>query len=359
MQPSIGAQPVVQIVIDHRDLWPECHYSSDMSVKCSRLPTSGDNAYKYLLQFYSPSGALQSELIVKQYHAKWISPNLIENEFRGLQYASEVLSRTARFRAPSPYGRSAEHKLLVMEYCPGSELSHLTFRPIRFSRVWLTAGAREKAFDAISRTGELLAAFQGSGMTADGSASSAVMERYRDLFTKNFQAHGLSLTQNVLGAVERKIHSILTDRSVKRLVPEHHDFGPWNVMIGAQYWFMLDFGNFTHGCPEYDLASFTTALELYSQHHTVDECLVADLQVRFIDSFRRSTGRHLDLDGELFRAFALMHLYELARVCLRPRNRIRSMLLRSPRDFFVKAFEEYLDGEPASIRAVHRAGGSA
>ena len=68
MQPSIGAQPVVQIVIDHRDLWPECHYSSDMSVKCSRLPTSGDNAYKYLLQFYSPSGALQSELIVKQYH---------------------------------------------------------------------------------------------------------------------------------------------------------------------------------------------------------------------------------------------------------------------------------------------------
>jgi hypothetical protein len=358
MQPSNGVRPVVQIVIGHLDLWPGCHYSSDMSVKCYRLSTSGDNAHKYLLQFYSPNDALQSELLVKQYHAKWIPAHLIENEFRGLQYASEVLSRTARFRAPCPYGRSAEHRLLVMEYCPGHELSHLTFRPIRFSRVWLTARAREKAFDAISRTGELLAAFQGSGMNADDGASSAVMERYRDLVKKNFQAHELPLPQNLLGAVERKICSTLTGRLVQWLVPEHHDFGPWNVMIGAQYWFMLDFGNFTHGCPEYDLASFTTALGLYSQHRTVDERLVADLQVCFIDSFRRSTGRHLDLDGELFRAFALMHLYELARLCLRPCNRIRSMLLRPSRDFFVKAFEEYLDGEPASIRAVHGDGES-
>jgi len=245
-----------------------------------------------------------------------------------------------------------------MEYCPGHELSHLTFRPIRFSRVWVPAGEREKAFDAISRTGELLAAFQGSGMNADGSASSAVMKRYRDLFKKNFQAYELPLPQNVLAAVERKIRSTLTGRLVQRLVPEHHDFGPWNITIGAQYWFMLDFGNFTHGCPEYDLASFTAALGLYSQHRTVDERLVADLQVRFIDSFRCSTDRHLELDGELFRGFALMHLYELARVCLRPRNRIPSVLLRPSPDFFVKAFEEYLDGEPASIRAVHRAGES-
>lgn len=204
MQPSNGAQAIVQIVRDHRHLWPGCHYSSDMSVKCYRLSTSGDNAHKYLLQFYSSSDGLQSELLVKQYHAKWISPHLVENEFRGLQYASEVLSRTARFRAPSPYGRSAEHKLLVMEYCPGHELSHLTFRPIRFSRVWLTAGDREKAFDAISRTGELLAAFQGAGMNADGSASNAVMKRYRDLFKKNVQAYELSLPRNVLAAVERR-----------------------------------------------------------------------------------------------------------------------------------------------------------
>ena len=354
MQLSNGAPPVVQIVIRHRDLWPGWHYSSDMSVKHYRLSTSGDNAHKYLLQFYSPCGALQSELLVKQYHAKWITADLVENEFRGLQYASEVLSRTAQFRGPFPYGRSVEHKLLVMEYYPCHELSHLTFTPIRFSRIWLTAGAREKAFNAISRTGELLATFQGSGVNVDGSASGAVMARYLNLFQKNFKAHELSLPQNVLAAVERKISSTLTSHFVRRLVPEHHDFGPWNVTIGAQYWFLLDFGNFTHGCPEYDLASFTVALGLYSQHRTVDERLVADLQVLFIDSFRRSTSRDIRLDGELFRAFALMHLYELARVCLSPRKRMLSMLLRPSRDFFVKAFEEYLAGEPASIRAVRR-----
>jgi len=357
MQPSNGAASVVQIVIGHRDLWPGWHYSSDMSAKHHRLFTSGDNAHKYLLQFYTPNEALQSELLVKQYHAKWIPADLVENEFRGLRYATEVLSRTTRFRAPIPYGLSVEHKMLVMEYCPGHGLSHLTFTPIRFSRICLTSRAREKAFEAISRAGELLAAFQGSGLNIDSSESDAVMARYQDLFRNNFHAHELSLPQDVLGAVERKIRSTLTRRVVQRLVPEHHDFGPWNVTIGVQYWFLLDFGNFTHGCPEYDLASFIVALGLYSQHRTVDEHLVSDLQIHFIESFRHHTRRSIDLDGELFRAFALMHLYEQARVCLRPRKRVPSMLLRPSHDFFVKAFEEYLAGEPASIRAVRRIAG--
>ena len=357
MQLSNGAGSVVQIVIGHRDLWPGWHYSSDMSAKHYRLFTSGDNAHKYLLQFYTPNEALQSELLVKQYHAEWISSDLVENEFHGLRYATEILSRTTRFRAPIPYGRSVEHKMLVMEYCPGHDLSRLTFTPIRFSCIWLTSGAREKAFEDISRTAELLAAFQGSGLNVDSSESNAVMARYQDLFRNNFHAHELSLPQDVLGAVERKIRSTLTGRLVQRLVPEHHDFGPWNVTIGVQYWFLLDFGNFTHGCPEYDLASFIVALGLYSQHRTVDEHLVSDLQIHFIESFRHHTRRSIDLDGELFRAFALMHLYEQARVCLRPRKRVPSMLLRPSNDFFVKAFEEYLAGEPASIRAVRRIAG--
>jgi hypothetical protein len=352
VQLSNGVPSVVQLIIGHRDLWPGWHYSADMSVKCFRLSASGDNAHKYLLQLYSPSDVLQAELLVKQYHAKWIRADLVENEFRGLQYASEVLSRTTRFRAPSPYGRSIEHNLLVMEYCPGHDLSHLTFTPIRFSRVWHTTSAREKAFEAISRTGELLAAFQGTGVKADCRASSAVLARYRDLFQNNFQAHELSLPQNVLAAVERKIQSTLTDRVVRRLVPEHHDFGPWNVTVGERYSFLLDFGNFTQGCPEYDLASFIVALGLYSRHRTIDEGLVGDMQVRFIDSFHCSTRRDLDLDWELFRAFALMHLWEQARVCLLQRKWGLSMLLRPSHDFFVKAFEEYLAGEPVSIRAV-------
>ena len=326
-----------------------------MSVKHSRLCAPGENAYKYRLQFYSPNGALQSELLVKQYHAKWITADLIQNEFLGLQYASEALSRTAQFRAPFPYGRSLEHKLLVMEYCPSEELSHLTFSPIRFSGVWLTAGAREKAFDAISRTGKLLAAFQRSGTNVDRSGSDVVMARYLNLFKRNFKAHQPSLPQNILAAVERKITSTLASQFARRLVPEHHDFGPWNVTIGAQYWFLLDFGNFTHGCPEYDLASFTVAVGLYSQHRTVDERLVADLQVLFIDSFRRSAGHDIGLDEELFRTFALMHLYELARVCLGRSRRMLSVLLRPCGEFFVKTFEEYLAGEPACIRAVRRA----
>ena len=100
------------------------------------------------------------------------------------------------------------------------------------------------------------------------------------------------------------------------------------------------------------------ALRLYSQHRTVDERLVDDLQVLFIDSFRRSTGRDTDLDAGLFRAFALMHLYDLARVCLTRGTRMQSILLRPSQDFFVEAFEEYLAGEPASIRAVRCADGS-
>ena len=358
MRPSNDVPPVIHIVIGHRHLWPGWHYSPDMAVKHSRLSTSGDNAYKYLLQFYSASGALQSELLVKQYHANWITADLVENEFRGLQYASEVLSRTAQFRAPFPFGRSVEHKLLVMEYCPCHDLSHLTFAPIRFSRAWLTAGARKKAFDAISRTGELLAAFQSSGVNVDGSASGAVLARYLDLFENNITAHKLLLPRPILAAVQGKIRSTLTSHFVRRLVPEHHDFGPWNVTVGARHWFLFDFGNFTHGCPEYDLARFTMALRLYSQHRTVDERLVDDLQVLFIDSFRRSTGRDTELDAGLFRAFALMHLYELARVCLSRGTRMQSLLLRPSQDFFAEAFEEYLAGEPASIRAVRCADGS-
>lgn len=82
------------------------------------------------------------------------------------------------------------------------------------------------------------------------------------------------------------------------------------------------------------MAGFTAALELYSQHRTVDERLVADLQVRFIDSFRRSSG--CNLDAELFRAFTLMHLYGLARVCLHPRKRMSSMLRGRSRAFLSK-----------------------
>lgn len=58
MQSSNGVASVVQIVIGHRDLWPGWHYSSDMSAKYHRLFTSGDNAHKYLLQFYTPNEAL-------------------------------------------------------------------------------------------------------------------------------------------------------------------------------------------------------------------------------------------------------------------------------------------------------------
>lgn len=238
-----------------------------------------------------------------------------------------------------------------MEYCPGRDLSRLTFTPIRFSCAWVSARACDKIFDAISRAGELLATFQGEGVIADGSESTAVMTRYHDLFEKNYRTHRPSLPQSILAAVRLNIRSTFNRCLVQRLVPEHHDFGPWNVTIGSQYWFLLDFGNFTLGCPEYDLAGFTVALELYSQHRTVKKGLIADLQVRFVESLCRSTGRDLSLDEELFRAFALMHLYDFARIRLHPQRK-PSIWLWPSRDFFVNAFEDYLSGETASIRAV-------
>jgi hypothetical protein len=227
-----------------------------------------------------------------------------------------------------------------MEFCPGTSLSQAGFAPIRFTRFHHHTDARDQAYRYVSSAAKLLAAFQGDGLEAIDHH--AVTTRYRALFSRNFRAHSLDLPKPLLDEVELSVVAGLSPVPSQRLVAEHHDFGPWNITLGPHHWHLLDFGNFTFGYPEYDLASFCLALGLYSRHRTVDPELVSDLQRHFVESYHQALDNAPCLDTGLLKAFTLMHLSEFAYLNLTQRKAVAWVYLKPKYRFFIQLFERYL-----------------
>jgi hypothetical protein len=79
-----------------------------------------------------------------------------------------------------------------------------------------------------------------------------------------------------------------------RLVTQHSDFAPWNIIIERQYCATLvDLHNLTVGVPEYDLAYFVTALDLYRRFGAVRDSRVAALKSAFLEAYHDNKGSGL------------------------------------------------------------------
>jgi hypothetical protein len=336
--------PLLEVVASEQAGWTQFGIDSAWSPSIRRLQTDGENATKFLVSFRDNRGRSQKQVLIKHYVADWVEPVAVETEFQGLHIVSAAFQRTRRFRAPIPYGRRPEQKLLFMEYCPSIQLNRWFLKSLRFSRLWLPQTARTTLLSTAANVGTMLAEFQRIPRT-EKISTDALLSDYRAFFLGHLEScrqAGLS------EALLRRIRAYVLERlcfgpTYPPIVNQHCDFGHWNILVGDQHLYMTDFGNFRAGIPAFDAAFFYTAFDLFGRNRTIDRTLLTTLQSTFLSAFRDSSAIK-DAPLELFRPFCVMHMCYFAALLLNRSRRLADALHAvPPRQFVTQWFDEHLN----------------
>jgi hypothetical protein len=336
--------PLLAVVASERAGWAQFGIDSAWSPSIRWLRTDGENADKYLVIFSDESGQPQKQLLIKHYVADWVEPTTIESEYQGLHIVSAAFQRTGRFRAPIPYSRRPEQKLLFMEYCPSIQLNRWFLKSLRLSRLWLSPTVRATLLSAAADVGTMLAEFQRIPRT-EKVLTEALLSEYRAAFLRYLEScRQAELPERLLCRIRAYVlERLCFGPASPPVVNQHCDFGPWNILICDQHLYMTDFGNFRAGLLSFDAAFFYTAFDLFGRNRTVDRPLLRTLQDSFLSAFRdRSavTDSHL----ELFRPFRIMHMCYFAGLLLNRSRRLTDPLHAvPPRQFVTHWFDEHLD----------------
>jgi aminoglycoside/choline kinase family phosphotransferase len=138
--------------------------------------------------------------------------------------------------------------------------------------------------------------------------------------------------------------------TVTDVVPQHSDFGAWNILYQDDRIVLLDFHNYTVGLRAYDAAFLLAALDFKRRFRWVDPDRLRTFQQSFIETFdetdhgkapsgRASTGTA----ARILRALIVMHtLYFATRLLERKRRfPIHGVTLQIPVQRFVTT---WIDG---------------
>lgn len=348
------------IAREHQSHWERFGFSPEWTFEITPMDhLEGENAGKYLVTFFSESGAPQKTVFLKQYHHPEIGAATIENEFQGIRIAHEALAKSARFRVPRPYGRLPEEKILFMEYCPSVSLKKAIFRPIRFSRFFLPDADRGLLVRWAAEAGRLLSAFQQIPVECHPVAGKETPEGIALRYEKQFHRHlrlcrKASVPEALIGRIERAgLRCLQKRRPLPSPILQHSDFGPWNLMVAEPYLYLTDFQNFTAGFPGYDAAFFYCALELLLRYRTIDRARVVELQSIFLRAFFGGTAAGagptpIEAAEALpyFDLFRLMHMVYFAQsvYCAPPAPAYETLYAVPLRGFVVDWFQHHLEG---------------
>jgi hypothetical protein len=347
------------IGLEQKTRWEAFGFSPEWSFDLSPLEVEGENAKKYLATFYSSDKKVEREVFVKQYHHPEITGRTVENEFQGLRVAHQAFQESRSFRAPQPYGRLLDEKIIYMERCPTLHLKKTLFEPLRFSRFLLSTRDQETLSSRISEAAELLSAFQQVPAIAhptdhQKTAEEILLQYERQFLGRLRRCRNLGLPEPLL----RRVQEYYLDRIKKvefcspqapRIVLQHSDFAPWNLLVGKDHLYLTDFQNFTTGFFLYDAAFFHTSLGLLSRYRTLDHAFLARLQGLFLQTFLKEK----EPSAPLFKIFELAHVAYFAQAILHThQDSFYGSLYAVPyRRFIIDWFARILEeGDPAPGR---------
>jgi hypothetical protein len=237
-----------------------------------------------------------SEWIIATSGPRWRSPQRVftkhytdednadvDTEFRALAILHNEWRNRPDFQVPRPLVCDPALRCIVMDYSPG------VLMPRRLLRWLLSARAAGRSGLHVARTaGAMLAALQHVRIECVPRGPSTVPAdaRYRRaLALRPERAARAGVPATLLAAAERVIDvdQLLCET---RLVTQHSDFAPWNIIIDRNYCATLvDLHNLTDGVAEYDLAYFATALDLYRRFGAVRDSRVAALKSAFLEGY--------------------------------------------------------------------------
>jgi hypothetical protein len=305
-------------------------------VPLRRLTRPGDTSARHLIVFATEPERIH--VVLKQYAADL--PGIdVQNEFRGLSTAHAGFRASRVFRAPRPYLYSDADRAIFMEYCPGLPLSRILFNELRWPRL---GRYREAEVTLVDAAAAMLHHFQALALPGgDGRAPGdrqSVLEAYAgEMGIHLAECARLGVARRLLTDAQSAFDaSLRASDHAARLVCQHTDFGPWNVLAAPSgQLVMLDLHRFTTGFEAYDLAAFWVGLELFNRHAVVARDRVLAMQ-------RTLLGRFCGAHGgrgvpQWFDAFRLLEAVYLGTVLLSAPSRWQEIrYLPVPRVRFVE-----------------------
>ncbi len=346
---------------EHQIRWERFGFSPEWSFKLAPLEAEGENAAKYLATFFSKEGKLRRTVFLKQYHHPQIDRAAVENEFCGIQITQRAFQPTERFRVPQPYSCLPDEKILFMEYCPSVSLKKGLFRPLRFSRFYISDRDRKGLLGHMAESGRLLSHFQRIPVDRHPAAEKATAEgiilRYEKQLLRHLRiCQKAGFPEGLVRRIQRAVFDRLESQSpFPSMTLQHSDFAPWNLMIGDRHLYLADFQNFTTGFSSYDAAFFHCALDLLFRYRTIDRALLSQMQSVFLEAYLngrgeagsdRGRGTALAQALPLFEVFRLMHMTYFAQsiFCSPPGSFYQSLYAAPFRRFLVDWFHQHLEG---------------
>lgn len=317
-----------------KNRWERFGFSPEWSFRIVPIAEEGENAEKYIVTFYSEGAKAEKRLFLKRYVHPQIDRVAVENEFQGLRLAHEAFKEAARFRAPQPYGRLLDEKIIFMEYYPSVSFKRVLFRPLRLSRFFLSGEERESLSRKVTAAGRMLALFQQIPIsvrpTDERETVQGILLRYEKQFLSHLRAcHEAGFPDRLLRKIQKYVLERLEAKEDAPRVLQHSDFAPWNLMVSKEELCLTDFQNFTVGFPYFDAAFFYASLDLLFRYRTVDRSFLSHLQARFLESFLEASARGIPKEDSLyfFKIFRLMHMVYFSQ-----------SMLRSDRPFYEPAY---------------------
>jgi hypothetical protein len=346
----------LRTVLDHvessskdADARPPCHIT--------RLDLPGDTSLRWLITVPPFGDAPERKLFAKHYSLASKFHQDVAHEFRGLLATYRAFSSSKHFRTPEPYWFDEHQRIIVMEYCPSVPLGRLLFHHLRWSRIVRFFALGHKAPDSLAQAGHLLADFQAippqpAHPLQPHPDPTHILLRYEETFVRHLEAcNAAGLPRVLLNRVRHYVRERLQLPHRIDIVAQHSDFGPWNILKGKTYLYLVDFHNHTVGLRTYDAAYFHVALDLWSRFRTVADSDLSKAQDVFLDAFLRGhTGARGQTCGwrgnqiealPLFRELRIVHMTYFAQIVLSRRRSLRELPYApvSRRQYFQQWFE--------------------
>jgi aminoglycoside phosphotransferase (APT) family kinase protein len=321
----------------------------DGRYRAVRLEGPGDTSERHCIRFERGTASLPLLVLLKRY-ARERGKVDVANELRALRIAHATLGSAGACRAPAPYACNPDEGALFMEYCPSRPLNQAIFASLRWSRVASTPRSRARLVELAATAGDLLLRLQAARVEdlPDGPVptSAQVLRGYQALldgWLREWRSRGLpsDLARRVAEYVGPRLEAPAEGSA--RLVFQHSDFGPWNLLYRPGALYATDFHTSRPGYPEYDAAFFATALDSLRRYRIVDPALVVEMRSAFLP--RASGSGTLVADRPRFQAFRAMHMVYLAVMLIDGRVPLHERIYRPrpPREFIADWFDSLLN----------------
>jgi hypothetical protein len=323
----------------------------------TRLHLPGDTSSRWIITVPAFGDAPERTLFVKHYSPTSKFHQDVAHEFRGLLAAHLAFTSSRYFRAPAPYWFDDDQRIIVMEHCPSVPLGRWLFHRLRWSAVPRFFSLRQTARDGFAQAGRLLAEFQAipplPALPGQPNLDPpSILRRYDGPFLRHLEACNVAgIPRALLNRVRQYVRERLWLPRRIEIVAQHSDFGPWNILKGGPYLYLVDFHNHTVGLRTHDAAYFHAALDLWSRFRSVAESEVKEAQDVFLSAFLQGSAeagrpapewRNHDIEAlPLFRELRIMHMTYFAQIVLSRRRSLRELPYapRSRARYFQQWFE--------------------